>query len=595
VDIVSIPTSALVAHLRDAVLAKNTNILLGVASIQLKVFSNANCLSSYLAQEEGNPTHHVSQPLDEDLPAAGLGKTKKNCLFVLVPSFEDSPHVINKAFPPLGKRCLYSSAKSTTRKKSIYDLNIQRFSGTFGILDAFKLPHLTPRSSLLWTHTEKGSLPNWSNESRIQSHVEQALRDCSKLSPLLQNVSIHSEQTLFFAQIMGKKKGNRADVVIFVEDTSCITGVAEVKVPGSNMDNVYQIVDYMIDLRNSFNVRFVFGVYTTYEMWKILWFEDSQDAAQCESKQEYDNLCVAGSANDYSITSGTVNIFESKIYQFCDPELVECLATLLYKVSMTSVYNPTKFIEERSRYVYATSKSIQYKSLPKDLKYFKYALPSKRTQNFYILSYFHRGGDGRVALVSSKKGNLGVIKFLHDDGEIDDIQTALSHEQIRWELFWQVQCRIVKINHRSGLLMPFCMTFNQHRFKAGQIPFSSLQTWNKTSPKHIYDSLSDELEGCVNTKALNIFQESPLIGTKEALLSISQKATSHMDICLRHIALLPIWNRETEVYDFKTILIDLTRVESDLDPDVAHARALEDYSILQSELNQLVRDKISLT
>jgi hypothetical protein len=428
----------------------------------------------------------------------------------------------------------------------------------------------------------KNTLADWSGEVDIQSYVKSALMDCLNTTLLLQKLSLHREQTFSFAQIMGNKRGNRADATVFVRDTSSITGVVEVKVPGSNLEDIYQIVDYMVDLRNSFNVRYVFGVYTTYEEWKVFWFEDSQMAAQSNSKAHYDELCLDGSANEYTITKGTVKIFQSKTYRFDDPELIECLVTLLYKVSMTPIYNPTKFIDERSRYVYATAKSIQYKALPSDLAYFKYAMPPKQTRNFYILSYFHRGGDGRVTLVTSESGNLAVIKFLYQDGGLEALRKALLDEQNRWKTFWQVQCRIVDLNGQPGLLMPFCMPFNPHRCK-----FSSLQTWNKISLKYEYDDLSEELEKNVNIRQLNAYQMSPLLAAKEALTTISTKLSSHMDLSFRHIALLPKWNSQTGIYDFQAILIDLTRVESELDPQVAHSRALEGYARLESELDQI--------
>ncbi len=59
----------------------------------------------------------------------------------------------------------------------------------------------------------------------------------------------------------------------------------------------------MLDLRNSFNVRFVFGIVTTYEKWRVYWFKDTDAAARSTSKTEFDNLCLSGSANDYSISS----------------------------------------------------------------------------------------------------------------------------------------------------------------------------------------------------------------------------------------------------------------------------------------------------
>jgi len=493
--------------------------------------------------------------------------------------------IITKAFPPLGRRQLHSSKKSTTRRQSIYGIRAQVESGAFGILQELKLEHLNKGTSLLWLEslrTGRNALADWSGEVDIQSYVKIALLDCLETSPLFRKLSIHREQTFSIAQIMGNKQGNRADATVFVRDTLSITGVVEIKLPGSDLEDIYQVVDYMVDLRNSFNVRYVFGVYTTYEVWKVLWFEDSQDAAKCTSMEQYDELCLSGSATEYAIRKGEVKIFQSKTYQFGDPELIECLATLLYKVSMTPIYNPSKFIDERSRYVYATTTSIQYKSLPKSLKYFKYAMPPRQTRNFYILSYFHRGGDGRVALVTSESGNLAVIKFLFQDGDLDALRMALLDEQNRWETFWQVKCRIVDLNGRFGLLMPFCLPFNEHT-----CTFSSLQTWNKISSQYEYDSLSEELEDCVNMQELGTYQDSPLLAAKEAIFAVSEKLSSHMDLSFRHVALLPKWNSQKCVYDFGAILIDLTRVESELDPQVANSRALEGYAKLKLELDQI--------
>ena len=489
--------------------------------------------------------------------------------------------IITKAFPPLGRRQLYSSGKSTTRQKSIYDITVQVESGTFGILKELK-PYLNKTTSLLWTEGETGTLADWSGKVDIQTYVKRALMDCFKVCPLLRKLFIHRHQTFSFAQIMDNKRGNSTDTTVFVRDSSSITGAVEIKLPGSNLENIGQIVDYMVDLRNSFNVRYVFGVYTTYEEWKILWFEDSQVAAESNSMEQYDKLCLEGSANEYAIRNGKVKIFQSKTYQFCDPELVECLVTLLYKVSMTPVYNPTKFIDNRSRYVYATAKSLQYRTLPKSLQYFKYSMPPKQTRNFYILSYFHRGGDGRVALVTSESGHLAVIKFLYQDGDLDSLKKALLDERNRWETLWQVQCRVVELNGRLGLLMPFCIPFNERSCK-----FSSLSTWNRIRSNYDYDTLSEELEDCVNTQELDTYQESPLLAAKEALFAVSEKLSSHMDLSFRHVALLPKWNTQTGVYHFQPILIDLTRVESELDPQVANSRAHEGFARLELEFEQI--------
>ncbi|KAJ2999247.1 hypothetical protein HDV02_003341 [Globomyces sp. JEL0801] len=562
------PTAApfeIYQYLNTALEAKYKNLVLEMENVarkeQILVLEKEN-----LARKEQELLKQQTIKLQRDLNQGISSSLTAGAAMEL-----DIPNnIITKAFPRLGKRQLSRNSKSTTRLKSIYGIEAEVHSGTFAILKELKQDRLARAKSILWFEAEAGTLSNWSGESDILTYVKHALMDCLKISPLLQKLSIHREQTFSVAQILGNKNGNRVDATVFVKDTSSITGVAEI---------------IWLNLRNSFNVRFVFGVYTTYEIWKILWFEESQIAANCDTKDQYDELCLAGSANEYMINKGTVKIFQSKLYHFDDPELIECLATLLYKVSMTPVYTPTNFIDERSRYVYATPTSIEYRSLPKKLECFKYAMPPKQTRNFYILSYFHRGGDGRVALVTSESGNLAVIKFLYQYGDMNDLQKALSDEQNRWQNLWQVQSRIVELNGQAGLLMPFCMTFNPHRSNGFQ--FSSLQTWNKLSSEYDYGVLSEELEDCVNTQLLDMYQKSPLLAANQALSTVSEKLSSHMDLSFRHIALLPRWNSETDMYDFQAILIDLTRVESELDPQVAQSCAAEGLEKLTIELDQI--------
>ena len=83
-------------------------------------------------------------------------------------------------------------------------------------------------------------------------------------------------------------------------------------------------------------------------------------------------------------------------------------------------------------------------------------------------------------------------------------------------------------------------------------------------------------------------ENKSLIKTSPSLsISVSEKLSSYMDLSFRHIALLPNWNSQTGVSNFKAILIDLTRVESELDPQVANWRALEGYARLELEYDQI--------
>lgn len=67
------------------------------------------------------------------------------------------------------------------------------------------------------------------------------------------------------------------------------------------MRKYYQVVDYMIDLRNVFDVRYVFGIITTYDEWRVFWLEDTERAAAITDKDVYDEQCAALSATDRAI------------------------------------------------------------------------------------------------------------------------------------------------------------------------------------------------------------------------------------------------------------------------------------------------------
>lgn len=98
---------------------------------------------------------------------------------------------------------------------------------------------------------------------------------------------------------------------------------------------------------------------------------------------------------------------------------------------------------------------------------------------------------------------------------------------------------------------------------------------------------SEELENCVNTQLLDSYQKAPLLAAKQALSVVSERLCSHMDLYFRHVALLPKWNSQTCVYDFQAILIDLTNVESELNPQVAKLHAVEGLAKLEVELDQI--------
>ena len=372
---------------------------------------------------------------------------------------------------------------------------------------------------------------------------------------MVQSIDIGGGRTVRIGQ---QGKGNRADVTVLVKNTSSIVGVVEVKLPEFDLSSNFQIFDYMVDLRNSFHVRYVYAIMTTYEKWKVFWFEDTNIAAEMVSIQEYDDLCSAGSANEYGITENAV-VYHSPEYHHTDPKLIEVLVSFLYKASKSPIYLPNRFIDFRSRYIFATPNQIVYRALPSDFK-FNYSLPHPNTRKFFVFSYFHRGGDGRVALCSSESGGLAVIKFLHGSG---NLRPQLEKESEFWMNLWAVKCRIVALNGQDGLLMPFGMPFKP-RLGTDAGSFCSLHFWNKKVSRMSLEldetGANEEFNGKINMAMLNDYQNNPILAAKKALSVLQEKLIKHEDLEWRHLALLPQWNNETGLYDLKPIFIDLTRV-----------------------------------
>ena len=173
----------------------------------------------------------------------------------------------------------------------------------------------------------------------------------------------------------------------------------------------------MADLRNSYNVRYVFGVVTTYEQWQIYWFDDTDQYAEERVTTLLDKIAHTIFASERYIEH-KVNLRCSKIYKRTDFELVEVLCSLLYKMSMTPISTPSLFIQQDKKYVHVTSDKLSFRSLPRKTLVFSYKFPNAKVKNFFLLQYYHRGGDGRIALGCSEQGELCVLKFVESDGHV---------------------------------------------------------------------------------------------------------------------------------------------------------------------------------
>ncbi|KAI3646441.1 hypothetical protein MP228_009369 [Amoeboaphelidium protococcarum] len=132
----------------------------------------------------------------------------------------------------------------------------------------------------------------------IKQRVDYALSDCiyatglEQLVQIVPGVKFPSSSKSYNQTELGVSKLN--------DDIERMIGAVQVKRPpnsvynsGFDMNDIQQIVSYLYDLRVSFGVRLVFGILTTYEKWRFIWFddEDTASAISATSVKEYFEFC----------------------------------------------------------------------------------------------------------------------------------------------------------------------------------------------------------------------------------------------------------------------------------------------------------------
>ena len=258
-------------------------------------------------------------------------------------------------------------------------------------------------------------------------------------------------------------------------------------------------------------------------------------AIQKTNLQEFDHICATESASEHTLSSN-ITVCCSKVYEASDPTLVKVIVSALYKMSQSSISMPSLFIKKERLYVKVNEKTFAYKPLPRSVSMFKLSPPSATVTVFYILHYYGRHGDGKVALVCSKSGNLGVLKVLNSQ---TNEKVELEAEKRMWSELWEVECHIVQLQDRRALLMPFCLHVRLD--SSGGPRFCHLSSWNKLNPVPASEE-EPEVEGSLSPADLGTYQQSPRQAAQIALGRMLAKGYQHDDFKWAHVALLPVFN-----------------------------------------------------
>ncbi len=126
----------------------------------------------------------------------------------------------------------------------------------------------------------------------------------------------------------------------------------------------------------------------------------------------------------------------TRVFSWDDESLVSLLGSVLLKMA-SSPHEKVKLIDSERPYIIMNKKEWVWAKVKFPRKFaLNYAMPMSNTQKFILIADFRGGADGRVWMVCSISGRVGVIKFPQEKEkgtETDAPITRLKKEQERWQ------------------------------------------------------------------------------------------------------------------------------------------------------------------
>lgn len=467
-----------------------------------------------------------------------------------------------KGFPPL---CGNSVPKAETKAyTSVYGLKVAKFVSDFAVLEDLIIKSAT---------NVRGDYPPVWESALHHDYVISSGASVVLLHRCLREVgetffnlnSFYDGQTFFTTSLWKQHKygDERTSILQIVGLWNSKTwwdkrgvvnhgdGVCLLKDEGYNVDQIEELVDYLADLRNCKNVRFPFGILTTYEKWRIVWFQDSDIAAKETSTERYEELCEAN--RDVFCISGSVKVCMSRIYERSEVELIYALGSVIFKVINSPAPMSQGFLDPRRAYVCMSGITATYQQLPKELTSFSYEPPDLTCNELFVLVNYRRGSDGNVALCCSVEGNLCVVKFMTNKRD--------AREEARiWNRIWGTECHVQFIMEHWALVMPFCFSIREPR---GQ--FLGLHGWLSQSNNHSCwngdEFKDDEVRDVadLDMEQFLAFNKNPVKAAEIALEKLFKKKIRHGSIKWDHVALLPKKLKSQNKFRMVPVLLDMTK------------------------------------
>ena len=363
----------------------------------------------------------------------------------------------------------------------------------FGLVSGLRDRLTRADTGRIWAQVSPGqsTLPDYASEADAVLYMNSVLRDVGgALRPVLGslNLSFVSELSVF---------GDKADLWV-MRSGGVPVGVVEMKKPGrrnavNSASVAGQIFDYMQRLRSFHGLDHVFGIVATYREWRIFWLADTDAAAVATEMPMATPEMVAATAAARASLLPAIPAWEvgdagrqqdpaptpevqpqlsptrdrvvraGPVMEWNDPQLVDALASVLYKMATSPATRlPRQLIEaERRLYILARPTQWLWVRLPSDkpleLRY--WPMPRADATQFLLLLHLGDGTFSRAWLACTFNGAACVLKFPRASSDGTVSADALRREAAIWRTAWGVAgVRIQTLVGKDTLVLPYVRT-----------------------------------------------------------------------------------------------------------------------------------------
>lgn len=322
---------------------------------------------------------------------------------------------------------------------------------------------------------------------------------------------------------------------------------------------VGQGCDYMLNVRSFNGLRDVFCITSTAQQFRFHWFPASDELAAAADLPQFQGLVVAP---ETPMTGRTVS--SSVTFDHTQPGLVRAIATVIIKAYCSPV-EPVRLITPERMYIVLTDAAWLWQSLSatrcaelnNNLR-ITLTRDTKRCQLFTVLRAYWRQAQLKVwlTLAGEELTCLAVVKQCVD-------QTAAQKETALWQ---QVNgCPHVfhkLVSARWSVVMPLVIHARIDPITTQPTFVFDLRHWcleDNVVVGHfpaLLHQLSAEME--VKAREYSDVREVAVAAIEKAAL----RRVVHDDLAWRHIALMPVVDRDGRLLRVEPVLIDFGRTRT---------------------------------